>query len=99
MADILTDRNSDYDGSPDGEDDVQTAAGNIIVTLSGTLGAAGRVPTMTMYSRSDNADFVGIHHMNKLGRFRANLADGDEYYFSVTGIADGASIDLAVADA
>lgn len=95
MTMLMTGSNTDYDGSgvP------LTVDGPVVVTLSGTLGAIKKGPTLTMYSRSDTAEFVALHTEKGFGRFRANLAPDDECYFIVTNVRDDDSIDLSIVSA
>ena len=92
MTMIIEDGNSDYDGSgvP------STAAGPIVVTFSGTLGASGDRPILTLFSRSDTAEFTPTYSTELFDRFRVNLAAGDNYYFKVKDVDADASVDLSV---
>ncbi len=88
MADIFTGRNTDYDGSGS----PATATGSIIVTYSGTGGSGPK--SLTLMSRSDTASYVATFNQNKFGRYKVNLANGDDFYFVAQCPADG-SIDLS----
>jgi hypothetical protein len=90
---LITDGSTNYDGSGAPE----SATGAVVVTYSGTLeGKRTQTPTLTMYSRSDTADFAPTYNRTAFGRFRVNLANTDDYYFTVTGVQPGDSIDLSV---
>lgn len=89
---IKSNGTSDYDGSGA----PSTATGSVIVTFSGTRGS--QAPVLTMYSRSDTADFVPVHSTSKFGRFKVNLANADNYYFKVS-VPTGSTVDLSVVDA
>lgn len=93
MTMLMTNQTTDYDGSSSPE-----TAGNgpVIVTFSGTKGKQS--PVITMYSRSDTAAFAPMFTVNRFGRFKINLAVGDNYYFTVT-VPNGATVDLSVVDA
>ena len=99
MSDVITNRTTDYDGSPAGDNDILTANGAVVVTFSGTTGARGRQPVATIYSRSDSADYVSTHTMTAFGRIRINTDSGDELYATVNGVESDASIDLAISNA
>lgn len=92
MADIFTDRSTDYDGSGS----ASTATGAIIVTFSGTQGT-GPV-NCTLMSRSDSAEYAFTASIAPGRRTKINLASGDNYYF-LAQIPSDASMDLAVANA
>lgn len=95
MADVFIDRSTDYDGSGA----ALSAAGSILITLSGTLGAnVKRKPVMTVYSRSGTADYVATYQQEGFGRRILDLAASDDYFFMVTSIESDASVDLSVAD-
>lgn len=93
MTDVFTGVTGDVDGSTN----VQVATGKLITTLSGTLGSLQKLPVLSIYSRSDSADFVLTHQQTRLGRETVQLASGDEYYISLADVEEGASFDLSTA--
>lgn len=95
MTMLITDGTTDYDGSGS----PASAAGPILMTFSGVNNnQAKQRPVLTMYSRSDTADFVATYSTNSFERVKINLATGDDYYFKVT-VPSGATVDLSVVDA
>lgn len=88
MADILTDRKTDYDGSGS----PAIATGPIIVTYSGSGGSGPK--NLTLMSRSDTANYVATFNTSKFGRYKINLANNDNFYFVAQCPAD-ASIYLS----
>jgi hypothetical protein len=91
---LMTNATTDYDGSGA----AATATGSIQVTFSGSTASNKAWPTLTCYSRSDTADYVSVYSRSAPGRFRINLASGDNYYFMVTNVGASDSIDLSVVD-
>lgn len=100
MTMIFENRNTDYDGSPTGLNEIQSAAGAVVVTYSGTLDVRDAVsdrPILGVFSRSDTAEYSPTYsRQDGFGRFRVNLASGDDYYFTLTGVNASDSIDLSV---
>ena len=89
MADVVINRTTDYDGSGA----TLSATGPILVTFSGTRGSTGRAPVLSVYSRSGTADYAPTYSTSKFGRFKVNLASGDDYYYMVS--VESGTIDLA----
>lgn len=97
MTDLFTNRTSDYDGSPTGDDDVQTATGSVIVSLTGTLGDDDAIPVLVVYSRTPSAvDYDKTYVQQGLGRQAIDLANGDQYYCKVFNVNANMSLDLSV---
>ena len=91
MAAIFTaGRTTDFDGSGAAD----TATGPIVVTFKSNALAVGK-PLLRLFSRSGTAGYVETHKTSESGRFIANLASGDDYYFTVN-IPTGATADLDV---
>lgn len=94
MTMLMTNATTGYDGSGA----AATAAGPIRVTYSGS-NASASTPTLKVWSRSDTANYSVDYVTKSFGGFRVNLASGDNYYFTVTGVSSDDSIDLSVVDA
>ena len=92
MGDVVTDRTSNYDGSGSPE---TGATGPIIVTFSGTVDSTKKNhPVLNFYSRGGTADYVLTLQMTSFGRYKINLAAGDDFYFTANGIGAGDSVDI-----
>ena len=96
MTMVLTNRTTNYDGSPAGENDVYVATGPIVVTFSKN---SSLTPYVDVYSRSDTADFVFTARFKDAGRFIVNLVAGDDFYFTIPVNVSPDTIDLAYVDA
>ena len=91
MTMVLTNRASDYDGSPLGDNDIFTATGPIVVTFSKPKGES----YTEVFSRSDTADFVSTAVFMYSGRYLIHLVSGDEFYFKVYGVVSSDAIDIS----
>lgn len=73
-----------------------TANGPTLFTFSGTRGPLNKNAVLSIYSRSDTANYALTHQQHSFGRFQINFVSGDSWYYIIE--SNGCTVDLAAVD-